>query len=170
MRVYFTRTKNTILIIIQDNILNAFLNLKVSVNEAAAQLCLLMPSLLNRRDELFPLARQVVRNSGYQYSKGHSRSQFCNTGFPSKLFGTNVTIKGDKVSGSSGDNESGESGKEEGGSEDGKKDRRSSDTNNSEQRKRPRATSLETEELQQRRKVSTIFCSHISIFNIKIVF
>ena len=146
--------------------MNAFLNLKVSVNEAAAQLCLLMPSLLNRRDELFPLARQVVRNSGYQYSKGHSRSQFCNTGFPSKLFGTNVTIKGDKVSGSSGDNESGESGKEEGGSEDGKKDRRSSDTNNSEQRKRPRATSLETEELQQRRKVSIIFCSHISISNI----
>ncbi len=29
--------------------------------------------MLTRRDELFPLARQVVRDSGYQYSKGHSR-------------------------------------------------------------------------------------------------
>ncbi|XP_043238305.1 NGFI-A-binding protein homolog [Amphibalanus amphitrite] len=48
---------------------------EVSVNEAAAQICLHVPALLTRRDELFPLARQVVRNSGYQYSKGHSRSQ-----------------------------------------------------------------------------------------------
>eukprot|EP00095_Tigriopus_kingsejongensis_P000199 maker-scaffold41_size498431-snap-gene-2.11 protein:Tk00199 transcript:maker-scaffold41_size498431-snap-gene-2.11-mRNA-1 annotation:"ngfi-a-binding protein homolog isoform x2" len=59
---------------------------EVSVNEAAAQLCHLIPALLTRRDELFPLARQVVRDSGYQYSKGHSRSQFI-AGFPSKLFG-----------------------------------------------------------------------------------
>ena len=133
---------------------NLIIHVKVSVNEAAAQLCLLMPSLLNRRDELFPLARQVVRNSGYQYSKGHSRSQFCQTGFPSKLFGTNVNIKPDKMNaGSSGDTESGESGKEEGGSEDGKKDRRSSDTDNSDQRKRHRTTSVENEELIQRRKV-----------------
>ena len=135
-------------------VINIIIHLKVSVNEAAAQLCLLMPSLLNRRDELFPLARQVVRNSGYQYSKGHSRSQFCQTGFPSKLFGTNVNIKPDKMnSGSSGDTESGESGKEEGGSEDGKKDRRSSDTDNSDQRKRYRTTSVENDELIQRRKV-----------------
>ncbi|XP_053202271.1 NAB transcription cofactor mab-10-like isoform X2 [Panonychus citri] len=49
---------------------------EVSVNEAAAQICKHIPALLTRRDELFPLARQVVRNSGYQYSKGHSRSQF----------------------------------------------------------------------------------------------
>ncbi|XP_064102322.1 NGFI-A-binding protein homolog isoform X13 [Macrobrachium nipponense] len=49
--------------------------LQVSVNEAAAQICKYMPALLTRRDELFPLARQVVRDSGYQYSKGHSRSQ-----------------------------------------------------------------------------------------------
>ena len=55
---------------------------EVSVNEAAAQLCLMMPTLLTRRDELFPLARQVVRSSGYQYSKGHSRSQFSQTGSP----------------------------------------------------------------------------------------
>ena len=47
---------------------------KVSVNEAAAQICRLVPAMLTRRDELFPLARQVVRDSGYQYSKGHSRS------------------------------------------------------------------------------------------------
>ena len=47
---------------------------QVSVNEAAAQICMQVPALLTRRDELFPLARQVVRHSGYQYSKGHSRS------------------------------------------------------------------------------------------------
>ncbi len=46
---------------------------QVSVNEAAAQLCFQLPCLLIRRDELFPLARQIVRDSGYQYSKGHSR-------------------------------------------------------------------------------------------------
>ncbi|XP_076366805.1 uncharacterized protein LOC143255271 isoform X3 [Tachypleus tridentatus] len=45
---------------------------EVSVNEAAAQICKHIPALLTRRDELFPLARQVVRDSGYQYSKGHS--------------------------------------------------------------------------------------------------
>ena len=116
-----------------------------------------MPSLLNRRDELFPLARQVVRNSGYQYSKGHSRSQFCQTGFPSKLFGTNISIKPDSLGssnvGAKGDTDSGESGKEEGGSEDGRKDRRSSEPDKLSQRKRPRSTSLESEELQLRRKV-----------------
>ena len=114
-----------------------------------------MPSLLNRRDELFPLARQVVRNSGYQYSKGHSRSQFCQTGFPSKLFGTNVNIKSDQTSsGSKGDTDSaGESGKEESSSEDGKKNRRNSESDNLDQRKRPRSTSLENEEIQLRRKV-----------------
>ncbi|VDM61044.1 unnamed protein product [Angiostrongylus costaricensis] len=42
---------------------------EVSVNEAAAQLCLIMPSLLTRRDELFPLARQVVKDAGYHYAK-----------------------------------------------------------------------------------------------------
>ncbi|XP_022257526.1 uncharacterized protein LOC106473374 [Limulus polyphemus] len=54
---------------------------EVSVNEAAAQICKHIPSLLTRRDELFPLARQVVRDSGYQYSKGHSRSQNYNRSF-----------------------------------------------------------------------------------------
>uniref|UniRef100_S4RQC0 Uncharacterized protein n=1 Tax=Petromyzon marinus TaxID=7757 RepID=S4RQC0_PETMA len=42
---------------------------ELSVNEAACQLCLLDMSLLTRRDELFPLARQVVRESGYKYSQ-----------------------------------------------------------------------------------------------------
>lgn len=46
------------------------IELQVSVNEAAAQICRHIPALLTRRDELFPLARQVVRDSGYQYSKG----------------------------------------------------------------------------------------------------
>ncbi|XP_076322731.1 uncharacterized protein LOC143231868 isoform X6 [Tachypleus tridentatus] len=54
---------------------------EVSVNEAAAQICKHIPTLLTRRDELFPLARQVVRDSGYQYSKGHSRSQSYNRSF-----------------------------------------------------------------------------------------
>ena len=65
----------------------------MSVNEAAAQLCLRKPILLMRRDELFPLARQVVRDSGYQYSKGHSRSQF-QAGYPSKIFGLNNAAPG----------------------------------------------------------------------------
>ncbi|XP_043471509.1 NGFI-A-binding protein homolog [Leptopilina heterotoma] len=42
---------------------------EVSVNEAAAQICSFVPALLTRRDELFPLARRVVRDSGYHYSK-----------------------------------------------------------------------------------------------------
>ena len=46
---------------------------QVSVNEAAAQLCRRIPALLTRRDDLYPLSRRVVRDSGYQYSKGHSR-------------------------------------------------------------------------------------------------
>lgn len=42
---------------------------EVSVNEAAAQICRFVPALLTRRDELFPLARQVVKDSGCYYSK-----------------------------------------------------------------------------------------------------
>ncbi|XP_077484213.1 NGFI-A-binding protein homolog isoform X2 [Amblyomma americanum] len=45
---------------------------EVSVNEAAAQICKHIPALLTRRDELFPLARQAVRDSGYPFSKGQS--------------------------------------------------------------------------------------------------
>ncbi|XP_072021031.1 uncharacterized protein [Amphiura filiformis] len=46
---------------------------EVTVNEAAAQLCDLDPYLLAQREKLFPLARQVVRESGYRYKHGHSR-------------------------------------------------------------------------------------------------
>ena len=128
------------------------------MNEAAAQLSLLMPSLLTRRDELFPLARQVVRNSGYQYSKGHSRSQFCQTGFPSKLFGTNININSDGIttsnSGSKGDAESCDSGKEEGNSQDGIKEKDlNSEANQIIQRKRTREQSFESEDLIMRRRV-----------------
>ncbi|KAH7643104.1 hypothetical protein HUG17_9795 [Dermatophagoides farinae] len=67
---------------------------EVSVNEAAAQICSKIPQLLYRRDELFPLARQVVRDSGYQYSKGHSRSQSCRIGEdPSSTGNTIGSIK-----------------------------------------------------------------------------
>ena len=37
---------------------------EVMVNEAAAQMCLLMPVLLTRRDDLFSLARRVVSEAG----------------------------------------------------------------------------------------------------------
>ncbi|KAL5010574.1 hypothetical protein ScPMuIL_012879 [Solemya velum] len=48
---------------------------EISVNEASAQLCRHIPALITRREDLFPLARQVVKESGYQYSKGHSRAE-----------------------------------------------------------------------------------------------
>ncbi|XP_072343452.1 NGFI-A-binding protein 1-like isoform X2 [Scyliorhinus torazame] len=54
---------------------------KVMVNEAAAQLCQIDSTLLARRDELFPLARQVVRDSGYKYSH---RSKFADTPIPKR--------------------------------------------------------------------------------------
>lgn len=41
--------------------------LELAVNEAAAQLCKLVPALLTRRDELFSAARQVIRESGLPY-------------------------------------------------------------------------------------------------------
>lgn len=52
---------------------------EVCVNEAAAQICKFIPALLTRRDELFPLARKVVRDSGFGHpatirlmAQGHS--------------------------------------------------------------------------------------------------
>ncbi|XP_051894632.1 NGFI-A-binding protein 1-like isoform X2 [Pristis pectinata] len=54
---------------------------EVMVNEAAAQLCMIDSTLLARRDELFPLARQVVRDSGYKYSH---RSKFIDTPIPKR--------------------------------------------------------------------------------------
>ncbi|XP_033625040.1 NGFI-A-binding protein 1-like [Asterias rubens] len=47
---------------------------EVAVNEAAILLCCIDPFLLVQRDKLFPLSRQVVRESGYQFKHGHSRS------------------------------------------------------------------------------------------------
>jgi hypothetical protein len=41
---------------------------ELSVNEAASHLCNQVPALLTRRDELFLLARQVVRDAGLPYS------------------------------------------------------------------------------------------------------
>lgn len=46
---------------------------EVCVNEAAAQICKYIPALLTRRDELFPMARQVVRDSGFGHSASISR-------------------------------------------------------------------------------------------------
>ncbi|KAK9889212.1 hypothetical protein WA026_004491 [Henosepilachna vigintioctopunctata] len=51
---------------------------EVSVNEAAAQICRFIPALLTRRDELFPLARQVVKDSGCYYSKTQLSSMYIN--------------------------------------------------------------------------------------------
>ncbi|XP_033121804.1 NGFI-A-binding protein 1-like isoform X2 [Anneissia japonica] len=47
---------------------------ETTVNEAAAQICAVDPYLLAQRDKLFPLARQVVRDSGYKFKHGHSRA------------------------------------------------------------------------------------------------
>ncbi|KAK6639153.1 hypothetical protein RUM43_007423 [Polyplax serrata] len=44
------------------------------VNEAAAQICRFVPVLLTRRDQLFSLARQVVRDSGCHVTKSASGS------------------------------------------------------------------------------------------------
>ncbi|XP_078080190.1 NGFI-A-binding protein 1-like isoform X1 [Mustelus asterias] len=63
---------------------NLTLHEQVMVNEAAAQLCLIDTTLLARRDELFPLARQVVRDSGYKYSHRYSRSKFADTPIPKR--------------------------------------------------------------------------------------
>ncbi|CAG7815167.1 unnamed protein product [Allacma fusca] len=41
---------------------------ELTVNEASAQLCVRLPALLTRRDELFPLARQVVKDAGLPYA------------------------------------------------------------------------------------------------------
>lgn len=46
---------------------------EVCVNEAAAQICKIVPALLTRRDELFPLARKVVRDSGFGHSAAIAR-------------------------------------------------------------------------------------------------
>lgn len=68
---------------------------EISVNEAAAQLCYHIPNLLTRREDLFPLAREVVKNSGYQYSKGHSRATEFNPTNPSKKLKLDIPGFGD---------------------------------------------------------------------------
>ncbi|CAH1242245.1 NAB1 [Branchiostoma lanceolatum] len=47
---------------------------EIMVNEAAFALCMYDRMLLCRREELFPLARQVVRESGYKFKHGKSRA------------------------------------------------------------------------------------------------
>ncbi|EEB19327.1 conserved hypothetical protein [Pediculus humanus corporis] len=42
------------------------------LSKKAAQICKISPALLTRRDDLFALARQIVRDSGYHVTKGHS--------------------------------------------------------------------------------------------------
>lgn len=46
---------------------------EVCVNEASAQLCKFVPTLLTIRSELFPLARQVVKDAGFGHSAGIAR-------------------------------------------------------------------------------------------------
>lgn len=41
---------------------------QLTVNEAAAQLCMRDVALLTRRDELFGLARQISREVTYKYT------------------------------------------------------------------------------------------------------
>lgn len=63
---------------------------EVSVNEAAAQLCLRQPALLTRRDELFPLARQVKTF----FDRGLSQFSIpkCNQIYPHNLLFLNLLI------------------------------------------------------------------------------
>lgn len=46
---------------------------EVCVNEAAAQICKIVPALLTRRSELFPFARRVVKDSGLGLAAGMAR-------------------------------------------------------------------------------------------------
>lgn len=46
---------------------------EVCVNEAAAQMCKYIPALLTRRVDLFPLARQVVKDAGFGQSASIAR-------------------------------------------------------------------------------------------------
>lgn len=45
-----------------------FCGVQLTVNEAAAQLCMRDMALLTRRDELFGLARQISREVTYKYT------------------------------------------------------------------------------------------------------
>ena len=50
-----------------------------AVNAASLQLSKEDPSLLGQRDKLFEKAREQVRNDGFKFKKGHSRSKFAET-------------------------------------------------------------------------------------------
>uniref|UniRef100_A0A8D0HG30 NGFI-A binding protein 1 n=1 Tax=Sphenodon punctatus TaxID=8508 RepID=A0A8D0HG30_SPHPU len=50
-------------------------NLQLTVNEAAAQLCVKDNALLTRRDELFALARQISREVTYKYTYRTTKSK-----------------------------------------------------------------------------------------------
>ncbi|KAJ6625695.1 NGFI-A-binding protein like [Pseudolycoriella hygida] len=50
---------------------------EVCVNEAAAQICKIVPALLTRRNELFPYARKVVKDSGLGLAAGMARFSMC---------------------------------------------------------------------------------------------
>ncbi len=45
------------------------------VNEMAGEICASDPALLASRNKLFELAQDKVRDTGYQYKKGKSRSK-----------------------------------------------------------------------------------------------
>lgn len=56
---------------------------ELTVNEAAAQLCMRDMALLTRRDELFGLARQISREVTYKYTYRTSKSRFGDRDEPS---------------------------------------------------------------------------------------
>ncbi|XP_062862259.1 NGFI-A-binding protein 1b [Trichomycterus rosablanca] len=56
---------------------------ELTVNEAAAQLCMKEVALLTRRDELFGLARQVSREVTYKYTYRTSKSRYGDRDEPS---------------------------------------------------------------------------------------
>uniref|UniRef100_A0A3B1J6H3 NGFI-A binding protein 1b (EGR1 binding protein 1) n=1 Tax=Astyanax mexicanus TaxID=7994 RepID=A0A3B1J6H3_ASTMX len=72
---------------------------ELTVNEAAAQLCMKEVALLTRRDELFGLARQVSREVTYKYTYRTSKSRCGDRDEPSpKRIKTEVTLLTSAVS------------------------------------------------------------------------
>ncbi|XP_064800017.1 NGFI-A-binding protein 1-like [Oncorhynchus masou masou] len=67
---------------------------ELTVNEAAAQLCMKEVSLLTRREELFGLARQVSREVTYKYTYRTSKSRCCDRDDPShKMIKTELQLE-----------------------------------------------------------------------------
>ncbi|KAL2087921.1 hypothetical protein ACEWY4_016749 [Coilia grayii] len=58
---------------------------ELTVNEAAAQLCMKDCSLLTRRDELFGLARQVSREVTYKYTYRTCKSRYADEPSPKRI-------------------------------------------------------------------------------------